>query len=236
MQAGDGSTAGGLVASNSINNFNCAGCMLGDGSPYFNTAAIFNSHAFGDVTVGATSVAGGFVGAGDGLIAGSTAFGNVPGGGNSVLGGFIGALSFENGAGVILASGAAGSVTSTGPNSIVGGFAGLTGGTIFARFSSGAGHRHQRELSRRLRRSEPRHDRGHRSRRRRDLSPAPAIATSSAALSAPISAASIPPPSAGNATGAANSAVGGFAGANATFVNFPAGSVPGSSFPVGHHH
>ena len=49
----------------------------GDGSPFFNTAAIFDSHAFGDVTVGATSVAGGFVGAGDGLIANSTAFGNV---------------------------------------------------------------------------------------------------------------------------------------------------------------
>ena len=44
------------------------------------------------------------MGAGDGLIANSTAFGNVLGGGNSVLGGFIGALSFENGAGVILAS------------------------------------------------------------------------------------------------------------------------------------
>ena len=38
---------------------------------------------------------------------------------------------------------------------------------------------------------------------------------------------------AGNATGATNSAVGGFAGANAQFINFPAGSIPGSSFPVG---
>ena len=37
----------------------------------------------------------------------------------------------------------------------------------------------------------------------------------------------------GNATGGTNSAVGGFAGANAQFVNFPADSVPGSSFPVG---
>ena len=81
------------------------------------------------------------VGAGDGFIASSTAIGNVLGGGNSVLGGFIGALSFENGAGVILASGAAGSVTSTGPNSIVGGFAGLTGGTIFALDLDRRGHR-----------------------------------------------------------------------------------------------
>ena len=37
----------------------------------------------------------------------------------------------------------------------------------------------------------------------------------------------------GNATGATNSAVGAFAGANATFVNFPSESVSGSSFPVG---
>ena len=95
VQAGDKSIAGGLVASNSVNNFNCSGCMLGDGSPFFNTAAIINSHAFGDVTVGTASVAGGFVAAGDGFIANGTAIGNVLGGGNSVLGGFIGALSFE---------------------------------------------------------------------------------------------------------------------------------------------
>ena len=65
MQAGDNSMAGGLAASNSVNNFNCSGCMLGDGSPYFNTASITDSHAFGDVTVGAASVAGGLA-AGDG--------------------------------------------------------------------------------------------------------------------------------------------------------------------------
>ena len=39
--------------------------------------------------------------------------------------------------------------------------------------------------------------------------------------------------SAGTASGSTNSAVGGFAGANARFINFPAGSIPGSSFPVG---
>jgi filamentous hemagglutinin family protein len=39
--------------------------------------------------------------------------------------------------------------------------------------------------------------------------------------------------SAGTTSGSTNSAVGGFAGANARFINFPAGSIPGSSFPVG---
>jgi Subtilase family/The GLUG motif len=37
----------------------------------------------------------------------------------------------------------------------------------------------------------------------------------------------------GNATSGADSAVGGFAGSNAQFVNFQPGSIPGSSFPVG---
>ncbi len=39
--------------------------------------------------------------------------------------------------------------------------------------------------------------------------------------------------SAGNATSRANSTVGGFAGTNAQFVNFPPDSIPPSSFPVG---
>ena len=102
VQAGDGSNAGGLVASNSVNNFNCAGCIWATVRRYFNVASIFDSHAFGDVTVGATSVAGGLVGAGDGFIAGS--YGHrqrAPAAATACSGGFIGALSFENGAGVI---------------------------------------------------------------------------------------------------------------------------------------
>ena len=39
--------------------------------------------------------------------------------------------------------------------------------------------------------------------------------------------------SAGTASGSTNSAVGGFAGANPDFINFPAGSIRCSSFPVG---
>ena len=54
----------------------------------------------------------------------------------------------------------------------------------------------------------------------RHPSPALATATSSAASSAPISAASTPPPRPATPPGATDSAVGAFAGANATFVNF----------------
>ena len=232
VQAGDGSNAGGLVGSNSANTFGCNGCTNGDGSPFFNTAAIFNSHAFGDVTVGATSVAGGFVGSGDGLTANSTAFGNVLGGGNSVLGGFIGALSFENGAGVILSSLSGGSVTSTGPNSIVGGFAGLTGGTIVASVSTGP-----------------------------VTGTSDSYLGGFAGVNLGTIAASFTTPdadvtgtgagniaggfvganfgsinsssSAGDATSGALSTVGGFAGTNARFINFAPGSIPASSFPSG---
>jgi hypothetical protein len=230
VQAGDGSNAGGLVASNSA--FACNGCTNGDGSPFFNTAAIFDSHAFGDVTVGATSVAGGFVGAGDGLIANSTAFGNVLGGGNSVLGGFVGALSFANGAGVILSSGAAGSVTSTGPNSIVGGFAGLTGGTIVASVSTGPVSGTSDSY----------------------LGGFAGVNLGTIAASFTTPGASVTgtgtrdivggfvganfgsidsSSSAGDATGGAFSTVGGFAGTNARFINFAPGSIPASSFPSG---
>jgi hypothetical protein len=232
VQSGDGSNAGGLVASHSANTFGCNGCANGDGSPFFNTAAIVDSHAFGDVTVGATSVAGGFVGAGDGLIANSTAIGNVLGGGNSVLGGFIGALSFENGAGVILSSLAGGSVTSTGPNSIVGGFAGLTGGTIVASVSTGPVSGTSDSY----------------------LGGFAGVNLGTIAASFTTPGASVTgtgtrdivggfvganfgsidsSSSAGDAAGGAFSTVGGFAGTNARFINFAPGSIPASSFPSG---
>ncbi len=232
VQAGDNSMAGGLAASNSVNNFNCSGCMLGDGSPYFNTASITDSHAFGDVTVGTASVAGGFVAAGDGFIANGTAIGNVLGGGNSVLGGFIGALSFENGAGVILSSLSGGSVTSTGPNSIVGGFVGLTGGTIVDSTSIGAvtgtsesylGGFAGVNLGTIL---------------ASDTAPSASVTGTGnrdivggfvGANFGSIDSSS----SAGDATAGALSTVGGFAGTNARFINFAPGSIPASSFPSG---
>ena len=114
----------------------------------------------------------------------------VTGGGNSVLGGFIGALASQNGPGVIMTVQGPDHVTSTGPNSIVGGFAGLTSGTIVASSASGPvsgtsdsylGGFAGANLGS-IAPSSPRRPRP---------SPAPAAATSSAASSAPISAASI---------------------------------------------
>jgi hypothetical protein len=228
--AGRGSNAGGFVASNSPTSFNCNGCLKGDGQAYFNTAVIGYSQASGNVTVGDASVAGGFAGAGGGTFVSSSASGAVTGGGNSVLGGFIGALGVENETGVIYASMASGSVTSTGPNSVVGGFVGLNGGMIFESSASGAvagtsdsylGGFVGVNLG--------------------------SIASSTA--SGPVTGSgnnnimggfvganfgSIDSSTAsGNVTGGTNSAVGGFAGANAQFVNFSADQIPGSSFPVG---
>jgi Subtilase family len=230
VQTGEGSNAGGLVASNSA--FACNGCANGDGSPYFNTASIFDSHASGDVTVGATSVAGGLVGAGDGLIANSSAIGNVRGGGNSVLGGFIGALSFENGPGLILSSLSAGSVESTGPNSIVGGFAGLTGGTIVDSVSTGSvtgtrdsylgGFAGVNLGTIRSSITAPSAD---------------VTGTGNHNIAGGFVGANFgsidSSSSAGDAISGANSVVGGFAGTNARFINFPPGSIPPSSFPSG---
>ena len=133
--------------------------MHGDGSPYFNTALIFDSQAFGNVTVGAASVAGGLVGAGDGTIAIQLASGNGDRRRQQRAGRVHRRAELRERARADRQSSASGAVTSTGPNSIVGGFAGLTGGTISTSSASGAGHRHQRQLSRRVRRRESRHDR-----------------------------------------------------------------------------
>lgn len=232
VQAGDGSMAGGLVASNSPTNFNCPNCLIGDGAPFFNSAFIFDSHALGDVMVGAASLAGGLAGTSDGggIITSSSATGAVTGGGNSVLGGFIGALGFEGGPGGITNSTASGPVTSTGPNSIVGGFAGLASGTILDSSATGPVTGTS------------------------DSYLGGFVGVNLGLVYASTAASSVTgtgnrdvvggfvganfgsidsSSSSGNASGGTNSAVGGFAGANARFVNFSAGSIPGSSFPVG---
>jgi len=73
VQTGDGSIAGGLVASNSV------------------SGAITGSQASGNVTVGAESVAGGLVGANAGVITGSTASGAVTStGADSIVGVLVG--------------------------------------------------------------------------------------------------------------------------------------------------
>ncbi|MGA7489014.1 MAG: GLUG motif-containing protein, partial [Xanthobacteraceae bacterium] len=230
VHAGDGSTAGGLVGSNSIDTITCTSCLVGDGAPFANTAAIGDSQASGNVIVGATSVGGGLAGTGDGTFTGSSASGAVTGGDNSVLGGFIGALTFENGPGQVTGSTASGTVTSTGSNSTIGGFVGLSSGMISSSASSGMvtgtsdsylGGFVGVNLG------------------SIDQSSATGSVTGSGTENvgggfAGANFGSIDSSSAsGNATSGPNSAVGGFAGANAQFVNFPADSIPGSSFPVG---
>jgi hypothetical protein len=221
VQTGDSSTAGGLAATNSV----CAGCVNG-------AALIQNANASGNVSVGAASIAGGLVGTGNGTILFSSATGSVTGGGNSVLGGFIGTLTFENGPGQITSSSSSGAVTSTGSNSTVGGFAGLTSGTILASGASGPVTGTSDSY----------------------LGGFVGVNLGSIQQSFTTAAASVTgtgnrdviggfvganfgsidfSTAAGNATGATDSAVGAFAGANATFVNFSAGSIPNSSFPDG---
>ena len=156
----------------------------------------------------------------------------MTGGGNSVLGGFIGTLTFENGPAQISSSSASGAVTSTGSNSTVGGFAGLTSGTILASSASGP-----------VTGTSDSYLGGFAGVNLGSIQQSFTTATASVtgtgnrdviggfvgANFGSINASS----AAGNATGATDSAVGAFAGANATFVNFSAGSIPNSSFPDG---
>jgi filamentous hemagglutinin family protein len=109
VQAGDGSIAGGLVASNSV------------------SGAITASTASGAVTsTGANSTIGGLVGVSAGTITNSTASGAVTStGADSTIGGLVGVNT-----GTITDSAAAGVVTSTGANSTVGDFVGANFGTI----------------------------------------------------------------------------------------------------------
>ena len=220
VQTGDASTAGGLVATNTV----CINCVNG-------AALIQSSSASGNVGVGAASVAGGLVGSGNGTILSSAAglgdrrrqqcarrvhrhadireraradrqFLGVRRGHqhrlNSTVGGFAGLTS-----GTILTSSASGPVTGT-SDSYLGGFVGVNLGSIEQSFTTatasvtGIGNR--------------------------DV-----IGGFVGANFGSIDASS----AAGNATGATDSAVGAFAGANATFVNFSAGAIPNSSFPDG---
>jgi len=136
VSAGDHSQAGGFVADNNVpdNNTCTGGCVRGDG--FNGNARIDNSFAVGDVTVGAFSLAGGFAATsgdfdkGTGTtpaITNSFSSGNVTAAGNSIIGGFIGVSDLGS---VISNSASFGSVTSTGPNTIAGGFVGLNGGFI----------------------------------------------------------------------------------------------------------
>ena len=214
MSGGAFSLVGGLVGQNDFN--------LGAGS-------ITSSFASGSVTVGAVRMSA-LAGTSNGTIVASSAIGAVTGGGNSVLGEFIGTLSFQNGPGEIADFRAQGAVTSTGPNSVVGGFVGLTSGTISSSTASGPvsgtsssylGSFVGTNLG------------------LIEQSTASGSVTASGSNNivggfVGANFGSIDGSSAsGNAASGADSAVGGFAGSNAQFVNFQPGSIPGSSFPVG---
>ena len=122
VQAGDGSIAGGLVASNLVNN------SIAD------SGTITGSQATGNVTVGAASVAGGLVGASDGTIREFYRLGAVSStGADSIIGGLVGAST-----GAITDSTASGAVSGTGADSIIGGLVGASAGTLTDSTASGA--------------------------------------------------------------------------------------------------
>ena len=228
VRAGDYSNAGGLTSSNG-GGFNCNGCSPSDGSPYVNLATISNSHATGDVTVGAVSLAGGLASDSDGHFSNSFATGAVTGGGNSILGGFIGITDITA---VITNSTASGAVSSTGPNSWVGGFIGMNGGTINTSHALGTVTGRSDSLLG-----------GFAGINLGLIQNSTTAATSTVAANGAnnfaggfvgVNFGSIDPStSAGNVTGGVNNVLGSFVGANASLTNPAALSIPGSSFPVG---
>ena len=240
VSAGNTSQAGGLTGNNGGWNNGCNGCNLSDGNAYFNTGLIVSSHATGNVTVGAGSLAGGLSGGGSRGNGASTfrnsfATGSVSGADNSILGGLVG---FVDIGAVITNSTASGAVSSSGPNSWVGGLVGVNGGTISYVNSLPGPQPH---------------------------ASGPVTGTSDSILggfaglnfgviadSTTSSTVSGPGPNnyvggfvgvnfgwidpstaTGNVTGGANSVVGGFAGANASVTGYSAGLIPGSTFPTG---
>jgi filamentous hemagglutinin family protein len=283
IRAGNNSVAGGLVGGNGPGDFNCNGCTVGDGHNNFGLVA--NSFATGNVTVGSTSLAGGLAGAGNGFFINTAASGNVTGGANSVLGGLVGgigageidsnsgAASFSQGSaanvgnsnpGVIAGSSASGSVTSTGPNSIVGGLVGVNFGIVGIPdfIPTGASPASNLETARVATVSGPSVS--------FDL---PGMSTSSGAVTgtsnsflggiaginlgliksaetssnvtgldgnniaggvAGLNFGTVQDSSStGTVASGPNSMVGTLVGANATFINFPDGTLPFSSFPTG---
>jgi subtilisin family serine protease len=126
VRAGDHSMAGGLAGNSEAADFFCNNCILGVGFDPIVSGQILASDATGNVLVGAASVAGGLAGTAAQVLGGS-ASGNVIGGDNSVLGGLVGAIDNE---GFIFGATANGNVTSTGPNSWIGGLIGLNAGVV----------------------------------------------------------------------------------------------------------
>jgi filamentous hemagglutinin family protein len=232
VNAGDNSMAGGFSGTNSPSNNDhpCnGGCTLGNGHDDQH-ATIANSFAFGDVSVGAASFAGGFSGTGDGNFSNTIAIGNVTGGANSSLGGLVGGMGALKGPSFITQSSAHGTVSSTGPNSTVGGLVGVNGGTIDQSHAYGAvsgtsqsylgglvglnvGWVHESTASGQVTGNGSQNYAG-------------GVAGLNFGLIDPTT-------SSGNVSSGANSIVGGLVGGNGAFSNFSAGQLLGSSFPIG---
>ena len=224
VRAGNFSMAGELVGSG---DSGCMGCSMGVGSIYSNLNHISSSSASGAVSVGSSSIAGGFAGGGS-FIYDSQSSGNVTGGSNSLLGGFVGVHNID---GQIYASSTTGStVTATGPNSWVGGFVGYNGGlivnsttssTVTGTSSSVLGGFAAVNIG------------------WIDPSVANGAVTATGANNilggfAGLNLGTIDnSTSTGAVTGGDNSIVGGFVGANAAFANFSPGLISASSFPAG---
>ena len=225
---GDNSSGGGLTGDNAPADQNCNTCTPGTGQS--NAGLIQLSAAFGNVTVGANGFAGGVSANGGGTYQTALAFGNVSGGANSILGGLVGAIGVGSGPGSISDSFAIGSVASTGPGSIVGGLVGLGGGTILNSGAAGPVSGTSNSFLGGLV--------GINIGLVQD-----SFSTSTVSGSGShdvvgglvgVNFGTIDPSFAnGNAAGGPNSIVGGLVGVNAAFSNFPAGSIPGSNFPIG---
>jgi filamentous hemagglutinin family protein len=228
--AGDNSQAGGLTGGNSPsgNTSPCNGCIVGDG--HNNLATIQSALAIGNITVGAASFGGGLSGTGDGTFISTSAFGNVTGGANSTLGGLVGGMGAGNGPSAIQTSLAFGAVASTGPNSSVGGLVGINGGTIVGSVASGpVSGTSQSYLGGLVGINIG----------AIESSSSSSTVTGSGAQNYAGGAVGLnfglidPTTSSGNVASGINSVVGGFAGGNGAFSNFPNQQISNSSFPIG---
>ena len=228
---------GGLGASSTIsNNYTISDLSLSSSSspvalfPFVESGATVRNLNLANVNItgtGSLIFLGTLAGENHGTISNVHILGGTVAGG-SQTGVVAGGLVAKN-EGLIENSSSAANV-SVGANSIVGGFAGLSGGTILLSTSSGA-----------VTATSESYLGGFAGVNLGTIQSSTALASVSGTGNHDIVGGFVGAnfgsidgsSSAGTASGSTNSAVGGFAGANARFINFPAGSIPGSSFPVG---
>ena len=228
---------GGLGASSTIsNNYTISDLSLSSSSspvalfPFVESGATVRNLNLANVNItgtGSLIFLGTLAGENHGTISNVHILGGTVAGG-SQTGVVAGGLVAKN-EGLIENSSSAANV-SVGANSIVGGFAGLSGGTILLSTSSGA-----------VTATSESYLGGFAGVNLGTIQSSTALASVSGTGNHDIIGGFVGAnfgsidgsSSAGTASGSTNSAVGGFVGANARFINFPAGSIPDSSFPVG---